>query len=282
MRKHLDGCFADLAALPVAAPAGRNLVLGMTAGYGRAELAPFVESLRGCGYRGDIALVTFDTSAETSAWLRARQVRELSFDSLPLLNMSMNSARMLKYLEFLRTEALDRYNYIMLADVRDIVFQGDPFARVDGAPLYYFLESGRTIGTCPVNAGWMRMAFGEEVLRQTASFPVSCAGTTIGTPRAMLAYLLWMARYIAESAPGVRHSGIDQAIHNYLMATQAIDGAKVMANGGMVMTVPPDERSGITVAADGRLINADGTVSETVHQYDRDPVLLASVRERWR
>jgi hypothetical protein len=27
--------------------------------------------------------------------------------------------------------------------------------------------------------------------------------------------------------------------------------------------------------------NADGSFSETVHQYDRDPDLLAAVRARW-
>ena len=107
--------------------------------------------MREHGYGGDIALLTFDISPATAAFLASRQVRQLAFDSMPLLAMSMNSARMLKYLEFLRTDGFDTqgqpvYDHIMLVDVRDIVFQGDPFARVDGADIYYFLETGRTIG----------------------------------------------------------------------------------------------------------------------------------------
>lgn len=286
LQRHLDAQFDALAARRAAAPAprsGRTLVMGLTAGYGPAELAPFVVSLRANGYRGDIALVTFDTSADTSAWLASHGVRELTFDALPFLAMSMNSSRMLRYLEALRSDLLDRdYDYIMLADVRDIVFQGDPFARVDGADIYYFLESDRTIGTCPINAGWMRQAFGEAVLRETAASPVSCAGTLIATPRALLAYLLWMARFIAASPPGVRHSGIDQAIHNYLMIKGLIEEARIVPNGGAVMTVPTHRASGIRVEPDGRLRNADGGISEVVHQYDREPALLAAVEARYR
>jgi hypothetical protein len=287
LRRHIDAQFAALPAHRAALrplATGRNLVLGLTAGYSQHELTPFVDSLRGNGFGGDIALVTFDTSAETSVWLASRQVRELTFDSMPLLNMSMNSARMFKYLEFLRTDVLSgesRYDYIMLADVRDIVFQGDPFAEVDGADLYYFLETGRTIGTCPINSVWMQQAFGAEVLHQTASSPVSCAGTLIATPLALFEYLLWMARYITASPPEVRHSGIDQAIHNYLMVNGLIANARIVENGQAVMTVPTDRPSGMTVAADGRMRNADGSFSETVHQYDREPALLATVQERY-
>jgi hypothetical protein len=289
LRSHIDRQFEALAALRAAPPRGpfhRSLVLGLTAGYGQRELAPFVESLRGSGYSGDIALLTFDTDAATSAYLASRRVIEITFDSMPLLQMSMNSARMLKYLEFLRTDVIFRprngYDYIMLADVRDIVFQGDPFARVDGADLYYFLETGRTIGTCPVNSVWMMQAFGPDVFRQAASSRVSCAGTLIATPLALMEYLLWMARYIVESPPEVRHSGLDQAIHNYLMIKGLIANARVVENGGAVMTVPTDRASGMEVALDGRLRNADGSVSEVVHQYDRDAVLLAAVSDRYR
>jgi hypothetical protein len=286
---HIDAQFETLATLrsePQRGPFNRNLVMGLTAGYNAEDLAPFLESLRGSDYSGDIALMTFNTSRATSAYLASRGVLEVTFDSLPLLGMSMNSARMLKYLEFLRTSVLGRengsgYDYIMLADVRDIVFQGNPFARVDGAELYYFLETGRTIGTCPVNSVWMAQAFGPAVLREVAGFEVSCAGTLIATPLALMEYLLWMARFIAASPLEVRHSGIDQAIHNYLMAKGSIVGARIIENGGAVMTIRTDGPSGVTLAANGRLRNADGSFSEVVHQYDRDPVLLASIRTQY-
>ena len=94
-------------AAPAGGPFGRNLVLGLTGGYEAADLAPFIESLRSKGYAGDIALVTCDTSRATSAHLATRGVTEIAFDSMPLLDMSMNSAPRLKYLGF-RTYSLRR------------------------------------------------------------------------------------------------------------------------------------------------------------------------------
>lgn len=276
----------DLRSLP-RRRAGRNLVMGLTAGYTAPDLAPFVETLRTRGYQDDVSLVTFDTNIATSDYLQKWSVHELTFDSLPFLTMSMNSARMLKYLEFLRTEVLDasgahRYDYILLADTRDIVFQGDPFARVDGADIYYYLEADRLIGDCPINAGWMTQAFGPEVLRQTASHRISCAGTLIATPVGLMEYLLRMVLYIGLTRPSVRQSGIDQAIHNYLMINGMVANAQIRENGLEVMTVPSGRPGLLSVTQDGRFRNPDGSFSETVHQYDRDQTLNTVITETFR
>lgn len=289
LSRHIEAQLAtlpDLRSLP-RHRAGRTLVMGLTVGYGEAELAPFIESLRTCGYEGDVTLVTFDTSIATSAYLKSWSVQELSFESLPFLPMSMNSARMLKYLEFLRNEVLGadgahRYDYILLADVRDIVFQGDPFARVDGADVYYYLEADRLIGDCPINSRWMEQAFGPEVRRSSASHRISCAGTLIATPLGLMEYLLQMVLHICRSRPSVRQSGIDQAIHNYLMINGLVANATIRENGLEVMTVPAGRPDFLSVAEDGRIRNPDGSFSETIHQYDRNERLNAAVMERYR
>lgn len=283
----IEGQLATVAA-PRRTPgsAAKRLVVGLTAGYDSAALAPFVRSLREHGYGGEAMLVTFATPPATRQFLEAHGVSQVSFDTLPLLAMSMNSARMFRYLEFLRTFVVDAHNltdydYIMLSDVRDVVFQGDPFARVDGAEIYYFLETGRTIGTCPINSNWMKLALGAEVLRQTADSPVSCAGTLIATPAGLMRYLLHMCRLILMAPLAARYSGIDQAIHNYIMVNGLVDNPRIEANGGAVITVPTDLPHGLTAMANGMFQNADGTVSEIVHQYDRDPVLAAVVAGRY-
>jgi hypothetical protein len=175
-----------------------------------------------------------------------------------------------------------RYDYILLADIRDIVFQGDPFARVDGADIYYYLEADRLIGDCPINSGWMEKAFGPEVQRRTASHRISCAGTLIATPVGLMEYLLQMALYICQSRPSVRQSGIDQAIHNYLMINRMVANAQIRENGLEVMTVPADRPNFLSVAQDGRFRNPDGSFSETVHQYDRDQALDKVIAAKFR
>ncbi len=146
-----------------------TLVMGLAANYGVAELAPFVLSLRGSGYEGDIALLTYCCTRETATFLRKHRVQMLPFTGLAAMPMSMNSARMFRYLDwmielYLNAEDAIEYGRIFLTDVRDVVFQGDPFMGVPDDRLSFFLESERTLGSCPVNSDWLRRAYGQAVV----------------------------------------------------------------------------------------------------------------------
>ena len=128
----------------------------------------------------------------------------------------------------------------------------------------------------------MRQAFGEAGLRRHAPLPISCAGTLVATPWALRLYLLHMIRLILEAPPAMRHSGIDQAIHNHLMLEGLVGEAPcAVPNGQAVMTVPAGLPHGLVVRPDGRLRHADGSLSGILHQYDRDPALRDAVLARW-
>src|SRR5262245_52891134 len=63
--------------------------------------------------------------------------------------------RYLHYEAYLRRSP-GRYERVILSDVRDVVFQGDPGAIEPSARLLFFLESARyTIGNEPKNSRWM-------------------------------------------------------------------------------------------------------------------------------
>lgn len=264
----------------------RTLVMGLAAHYGAAELAPFVLSLRQSGYAGDIVLLTYGCSADTADFLRAHRVRMVPFTGLAAMPMSMNSARMFRYLDwfielFLNSPDSIEYGRVLLTDTRDVVFQGDPFARVPADRLTFFLETDRTLGTCPINRDWLRRAYGEATLAELGHRPVSCAGTLMGRPDALLEYLAHMVRAIVEVPPEHRFSGVDQAIHNVVLARGLVAGSVALENGGPVMTVPTAEATGLRLLGDGRIANPDGSLSETVHQYDRDPAIKRAVELRY-
>lgn len=272
------------AELPPVPTGSRRLVMGLSAHYGAAELAPFVTSLRGTGYQGEIVLLGFGMTAETRRFLDRHGVRVLPFLSVAAMPMSMNSARMIRYLEILLGEALagaEGHDWIMLSDVRDVIFQHDPFAGLGTGEILFCLESDRTLGSCPINANWTRLAFGPEVLREFADRPVSCAGTLFARPAALVSYLLHMTRAIAETRPETRHSGIDQAIHNVILNRGLVAGTRALPNGEVVLTVPADAEARYAVDAAGDILAPSGAVPAVVHQYDRNPALLRHVRERF-
>ena len=91
-----------------------------------------------------------------------------------------------------------------------------------------------------------------------------------------------MCRLILKAPPITRYSGIDQAIHNYIMIEGLVGNAQIVPNGFAVTTIPSDLPHGLIAMPDGILKNADGSVSEIVHQYDRDPALMALITDRYR
>lgn len=276
----------EIDSLKPRATGSRNLVMGLAAGYGEAELAPFVLSLRRSGYQGDVVLLTYGCSAETAAFLRSHQARIAPFTALSAMPMSMNSARMFRYFDWLLEAILNAeggcgYNRILLSDVRDVVFQGDPFAQATEGRVLFFLESGRTIGDCPINSDWVQRAYGAAILEELSRRPISCAGTVIGSPDGLLEYLAHMLRHIVAVVPEHRFSGVDQAIHNFILAKELVSGSSAIPNGRAVMTVPTTDPTGLRMLSDGRIANPDGSISEIVHQYDRDSAVTAAILARY-
>jgi hypothetical protein len=163
------------------------------------------------------------------------------------------------------------YANAMLTDVRDVVFQSDPFGFDLGDELQCFLEDERQpIGAQPHNRKWVRTALGDDVLRELADLPVVCAGVTIGPFERMLAYLRVMVDHLLRLR--TQRTGLDQAVHNYVLHNRLVPGVRLVPNGAHVVatlgTVPLEDLPALQEAA-------------VLHQYDRHPTLAAALRRRY-
>ena len=164
------------------------------------------------------------------------------------------------------------YERVMLADIRDILFQADPFAFEMPEGLSVFMEDpGRTIGTCPFNAEWMRHGFGKAVLKELHDKPFFCAGTVFGTAAAMLSYFdqvlpIYYARKTRKT--------IDQGTFNYVIYKQPPKLLHCFDNdAGPVLTMSNMDARRFRFNAQGRLVNSAGRIFNTLHHYDRHPEL---------
>ena len=161
------------------------------------------------------------------------------------------------------------YENVMLTDVRDVIFQDDPFDFDIDSALHCFLEDSRaTLATEPHNRKWLRMAFGDDVAAELGGYPIACAGVTIGPTHLVVEYLRVMVEHLVRLR--VQAIGLDQAVHNYVLHSERVPSARLVPNGaGIVATL------GIVPAEDvGPLLGA-----AVLHQYDRHPSLSASLRE---
>jgi hypothetical protein len=198
----------------------------------------------------------------------------------PIVNVPW--VRMILYYDFL-TVNRGRYGQVMLTDVRDVIFQADPFARETGPGLRAFLEDeSMRIGNSQANIQWITELFGQEELERLGGFSISCSGTTIGDAESVRHYLRAFIE-VAFSVRSTRLNGGDQGIHNYLVHGALKPSTTLLRNGAAeVLTMGYLPREGeFSMDAEGRIVDASGQVFNVLHQYDRHPELAGKIVQRY-
>jgi hypothetical protein len=257
-----------------------TLILGLAAGLHYGDVRPFAVSLRRSGFQGRCVLFVSPTTRGIEL-IGAQGIRTTGFERPPeLAHLPYNAYRYFLYLDFLRNSA-ERFERILLTDVRDVVFQGDPFAYPWPKGLSVGIEDrGMRIGGCEHMVRWLAGhplgTDGSELYDQ----PISCSGITVGDHIAMVRYLEDLTGLLLPFNPGPRMAGYDQGVHNRLLHSGRLDPVTRHDNSGPILTlgykqeVPPLDEN-------GDILNDAGQPAHIVHQYDRMEGLFRSMRERF-
>lgn len=183
-------------------------------------------------------------------------------------------SRYFHYHAFVRSSGHER---VLISDVRDVLFQDDPFASLPRAGLAVGLETPRlALGAEPWNAKWLREAYGEDTLRRLADRPIACSGVTYGDRASMQAYLKAMLlEFTHLGSDACATSAIDQGVHNYLLWAGKLPQAHhLITLRSTLATLALVEEGELRFDAHGRLVNLDGSAISLVHQYDRWPAVF--------
>jgi hypothetical protein len=209
---------------------------------------------------------------QTCRLARARPGSEFAED-LEFRLQGLQSLRYAHYLAYLRDRPL--YAQVMISDLRDVIFQRDPFADSHVASLEVFLEEpNETFAVSKVNRELMQDLYGSDGLSELGDRIVSCSGVTFGTRDTMVTYLEEMSREVTRHRPPIGPR--DQAIHNWLLHSGRLDAPSMVPNGyGRVLTMGVQQK--ISVASDGTVLNHDGSVPAVLHQYDRHVALKSAL-----
>jgi hypothetical protein len=290
----------------------KALIMGVVRRLGIAELAPFVESMRTSGYRGDCVLFTTSVSSATLQYLHDRGIRTIPFfypaikNHQPLLyawkfwrcilswisnrEIRLQLARMVWDLVYLRfffernfLISHPEYTKVLLTDVRDVVFQENPFSWMGNQKGVFCFEehAGRKIGACESNSRMVREVFGKQGWNDLENCPVSCSGVIFGTREPLLIYL---ERFLDLALTGEAlrpSSGSDQGIHNYIVHRQNLPELKLINNEGPVFTMGCVPRESIQTNSRGKVLNPSGLAYPILHQYDRFPDLAETLLAKY-
>jgi hypothetical protein len=280
-----------------------DAVWGYVHGYCWEDVAGFVRSLRRTGFPGEIRFFCSAVAEEELEQFRAAgvQVEHSPYRHLrlkkrwakawPLLRRLPARARrgalariaqvmILRHLLYHRRLLAEghRYHSVLLTDVRDVWFQADPFAAELAPGVHVFEEAvGRTIGSEPYNANWVRQAFEGPTLQRLLAEPILCAGTILGTTPALAGFLGHFLDCFSH-ARQIHPSGMDQGVFNCAARTYQGTDLFTHSNGeSAVLTMGIMSQADVQRDAAGRIVRADGSVIPVLHQFDRHPELLAQL-----
>ncbi|NQU95321.1 MAG: hypothetical protein HQ549_03715 [Candidatus Omnitrophica bacterium] len=274
----------------------KNLILSLAKGYDFNTLKPFIISLEESGFKGDLVLFVSDINEKTRDILIKRGVQLVSFsEDYPYLDgfasenipkkeylgkMPLLSLRFVMFYLYLSKYGKS-YSQIMLTDIRDVIFQKDPFDFALNEELCCFLEDKRMRISDDQrwNATWIRESFGEEVLKKIENNYISCAGIVIGTLSPIMDYLKKMVDILADTNKVCN----DQAAHNYLIYTNQFENLKFFENeNGPILTLAFKKEETMQFNDKGLIINASGDVVNIIHQYDRHDGLMENIKRKYK
>jgi hypothetical protein len=216
------------------------------------------------------------------SYLRRFGVRPISSLSTRKLHGPIHAYRFERFAE-IAGEATGRYDQILVSDVRDVLFQKHPFDGVGAKGCQFYLEGdNRLIAEEPVNIAWMRTFLPPDEVARIGGCRVSCCGVVLGDATAMTDYLRRIARYLHDLPLKLRREGgADTVFHNRMAhLTREVDGVLV-ENNIHVATMGLEGADAYRIGDDGLIRTAAGHLPAILHQYDRIPLIRASVESRF-
>jgi len=174
----------------------------------------------------------------------------------------------------------NKYNNVLITDIRDVVFQKDPFDEFHKGLMVFEEDGNLPLGMEKLyNSMWIEELFGKNELSEVAEFPILCAGTTMGNTDSIIHYLNKFEELIYNSKR-IDIFGSDQGIHNYLCRMIIKSLCEISKNGeGPVLTMGPSLKEGVDflISERGQVINLSSKVIPLLHQYDRHSVLAKKI-----
>jgi hypothetical protein len=187
-----------------------------------------------------------------------------------------------RFLRCLRFVASHPHERVLLTDVRDVLFQTNPFAQLPNGGLAVSIETpSYTVATESHNAAWLARAYGTSMLAKIGANRVSCVGVRCGDATAIKAYLRLFEQELLSMSPAAAGiGGADTAIHNKLLWTHRLGCVHLLEPlASAVTTCNGIDEAEVRLSPEGRVLNLDGSEASVLHQYDRLPGLrLALLR----
>lgn len=242
----------------------KNLVMGTALNYDAEKIKPFVKSLRK-HYDGEILFLVGNTNQEFDELLNEFVIQTYKIPN----STNQDEICSVRHRYYKQVIEAKNYDKIMLSDVRDVVFQDDPFNHQMDTDLEFFLEPG-LYKNCECHRHWFcdLNIHGSSFYEKVHNEYIVCAGTTIGTKTGMISYLNKMIEELSNKFEELNRIITDQPTHAYMIYSGYFPNhRKYRTLQGPIATLS----SNIDLKFDfeNNLLNEDGSIVAAIHQWDR-------------
>lgn len=260
----------------------RYLILGAAVGMSVDNVRVFIESLRDCDYSGDVMLLVRPYQWRLKSYLASRGVKTFHDYSVREIDGPIYARRFFRFADYLREHG-DRYDQVLFADVRDVMFQKHPFIGIASQTCHFFLESARfTIGSEESNDKWARRFLKPDEAEKIRSCRISCCGVTLGDTRQMIDYVNHLVAAMRALPWWLRRrKGADTALHNRILHLTREVPAIAVENNLHVATMCLEPQADYRLEQACRVVRLDGHMPAILHQYDRHPKWREAIKAHY-
>jgi hypothetical protein len=265
--------------------AKKDLIIGAFKGYNFIQVAPWVQSLNDCGFKGDKVIISINSSKETNQKLIDSGMIVLPSNTPN--GMMFHMERFLHIYDYLRTHG-DNYRYVLTTDVRDVIFQTNPMKdieqRLENSKLNYIAVSESIhIENEPWNKDNIIKCFSDYTYNTIKKSEVYNVGTLAGTSAEIRDLCAMLFHTSSNRADWVA----DQAAYNVMMNLEPYRSKTYFSDlddafsCNLHVTNKPDqmEQFGPFLTCVRPEMNKDSIIVSgktkipysIVHQYDRVP-----------
>ena len=275
------------------------ILTSTTGGLDAKAIEPFFHSLRLSGYRDSVVVIASRISDECRSLLNRYQATLVEFDyrGMPILRsrtrrllwyakmifgyyrghrfsekdfryLIINCSRFFCYRDYL-LGLKEKPGFVLQADIRDIVFQRDPFSFPFKPGLSVTTEC-RTIIQSRAGVKHLLETVGLRELSRIARRDIVNCGTTVADYETTMKYLDLITSCFNRWFFWALIEGIDQAMHTYFVHKGLISPVHCYSNwNGPFLTLDSEVVLPQRKNREGYLCNEDGSIIPIVHQYDR-------------
>ncbi len=269
----------------------KDVVVGMAMNIDPKNFVVFCATLRGVSQADAVIFINRPVSPRVLeiAGVYAITLEEFDISSQSTLMRNYHASTLrwsMMYDFFQRPNIIGKYGRVWMIDVRDSMFQKDPFSILPvykpGASIFLAFRGveSKKISECGWNSGWIRDCFGQSTVTTFGNEQIICSGFSAGTIDSVLPYLKKMSDitkgnslgkgFPSHNFPQCERNGVDQGVHNVLVHLRLIDGLRVIGQAdGPVANM----QAKVAEVKNFAVFNKRGELSAVVHQYDRHAAL---------